>query len=406
MPRPYESASSLDLGGACEYAYGLRYIQGWREPDVTWEDIDAGRVRVVERGVLPGPGECTPSQRSTALGSAVHAVGEVYMAGSSTPIDWGRLPAKIYASGIQHLPDRGTCSVIEIEDQIGASFLEGDKRFERVLVGPGGIRLVGKRDLLVGVTAKERDRLGLRGTLVQYDYKSSANVLRYAKSERELRADLQACAYAWDYCEQFDALAAPGRWLYLESKAIRRSLPVDFEIERDLAGEVLEQWSAVARHLATLKSLDDCKQDVSRCEDYGGRSCHASRGGPCNPRRYYGTLIQLSRKEKPDMTPEERKAAFEARKKTLAAVTTEEAPEDETPAAAPTRKPRAARKAPEPPPEPEPEAVEEAEAEGAPDEELVADPIARFEDLTDRVVEARRALDEAKADLADAVAAL
>lgn len=285
MPRPYHSPSSLALGARCEAAWAWTYVAGIREPEISWEAIEAGA-------------KWSRSQRACALGKAMHKVGEDWYRGL-TP-KWESLPGRIFASGVHLLPQPSRCRVIEVECAVGEepSGIVEEGRPPTVLVVEG-TRFAGFRDLAV-LSAEETERFGwLCHGWALFDYKSSANIARYAKTRDDLIADPQCNLYALDLMIRHDLRELPARWVYFETKDVRRAAPVDVLIERQRAVDLLAALGPLAARLDSIEdpALAACNTDA--CGDYGGCPHHVSAGGPCLARRSLGTLIQLnSRREK------------------------------------------------------------------------------------------------------------
>jgi hypothetical protein len=91
------------------------------------------------------------------------------------------------------------------------------------------------------------------------------------------------------------------RWLYLETKKVRRALPVDACIRAVDAKARVEEYADKARRLDTITTVEDAEMNTGACGEYGGCYYHVSNGGPCNARRSIGGLIQ-ARVPKKDTT--------------------------------------------------------------------------------------------------------
>jgi hypothetical protein len=214
-----------------------------------------------------------------------------------------------------------------------------------------GVRWAGFRDLLVKPTRAECERLGLPyGPALLIDYKTSANVGRYALTPETLRDDLQACLYALSTCEDFEQDETPARWVYFETKKVRRAKAVDATISRDHALHVIAPCNTRARELDSLTEVAQATKNPLACGDYG-RTCefHKSVGGPCDARRSIGALVQARVvKKEPNMALDQatkdrlanmknkfNKAAEpppeDAAEDTSEDTTAEEAPAEETP---------------------------------------------------------------------------
>lgn len=352
MTRAYHSASSTSLVDACEYAAALRYVAGWREPEVTWSEIEAG-----------APHE--PRQRSLALGKAMHATGEAWLLDTEPPFAPESVPAQVFRSGYHLLPDPRDCTDVEVEGEIGDCDLDapsddGPQRYRMI----GDVRWAGFVDYRCAPSQGEIDRLELPITLgehVTIDHKSCSNIRLYAKTADELRDDLQAAIYAVAHCEHFGVDSAPMRWVYYQTKGASASLAVDFRLTYRDALAVVARDAPLAMRLDAIDSLEAATQNPLACNDYGGRPCHHSRGGPCHPQTVSPgkRLAQLRVKRERERTKMAETASFAKFKKAKAAPApapaeidvTEDATEVPTEAKpARTRKPRPAAKANAPTP--------------------------------------------------------
>jgi hypothetical protein len=277
MPRPFHSASSIALGARCRHAWALRYLAKLRSPDLTWSEIEAGA-------------DHTSRQRSAALGKAVHAVNEAWHL--RQPVDWRGLPGEIALSGAHLMPHPGEALDVHVENGIGLVPLPPSDDGPRTALEVHGVRWVGYRDLLVLPSAAAAARLGVLPHWLLVDYKTTASIERYALTPDALRVDIQANMYALDVCEGFALDAIQARWIYYETKRVRRAQPVDVTIQRDDAQSMLEAPAALARELDAIERVELAPKNPSACGDYGGCPYHISAGGPCDARRSIGALIQ------------------------------------------------------------------------------------------------------------------
>jgi hypothetical protein len=289
VARPYHSPSSIALGARCQHAWALRYIAGVRDPDVSWDQIVAGAPH-------------TNRQRATALGKAVHAVLEAWQLsgnGHAPDIDWRGLPGAIALSGAHLMPHPSEVIEAQVERGIGRVALpprEGDGPTTALRVH--GVLWAGYRDLLVKPNAEAAARLGLRDDWILIDYKSTASIERYALTPAELARDVQANLYALDVCEELAREYVQARWIYFETKRVRRAAAVDATLRRDDALAVLEPCAALARELDAIPDVASAPKNPLACGDYGGCPHHHSVGGPCDARRSIGSLIQARVKKK------------------------------------------------------------------------------------------------------------
>jgi hypothetical protein len=333
MPRPYHSPSSVKLGARCKRAWALCYIAGLREPEISWAAIEAG-----------APHE--PRQRSTALGKAGHTVLEDWYE-HRTPA-WQSFPGQVMHAGVHLLPHPDNVEQALVESPIGSERIDNpDPNGPQSARTIDGVRWAGFKDL-VAYAPGELARLEIDAPdgWALFDYKTSAHIQRYALSPAELAADLQANLYAYDVCERFALDVIPARWVYFETKRVRRARPVDTTIARARALDVIAPFNAIARELDTIAAVDSAEMNPQACGDYGGCQYHVSRGGPCNARRSIGGLIQARVKKDTNTMPldPKLKSKFDKfTKKNAEAPEESEAPEE---AEAETEAPEAETEAP------------------------------------------------------------
>ena len=251
MTRPYHSASSIKLGQRCKRAWAYCYIDGLRDIEVPWSEIEAGLI------VLP-------RVRSLSLGKAVHAVGEAHYK-HQTP-RWESLPGQIFASGLGLLPHVEESNAIEVEQAIGNPASPNGLALKAC-----GVLWVGFRDLLVDA--------------LQIDYKTTSNIAKWALTPEQLHNDLQCALYTLDLAQRLNIYEIKSRWVYMETKAIRRAMSVDTAMSLDHALSVIEPAAQLAHELDTLERSADAPQNTHACYDYAGCQYHRSVGGPCDAQR-------------------------------------------------------------------------------------------------------------------------
>lgn len=259
MPRPYHSPSSIELGLRCEHAWALRYIDGISDPGTA----------------------------ATEFGTALHSVGEAWYAGAEP--DWRTPHGALFLAGLPHLPHRTrmVCPPL-VERALGTEAIqyatpprdgapERGFRFE-------GILWVGYVDLTAWPTVAERTRLALPETPgpIIVDYKTSANIERYAKTPADLAADLQCQLYGLEACVEYDAPVVSARWVYFE-KPTKTAAPRDCTVERTRAEDLVGARADTARHLDLLQTSADAAKNPRACRDFGGCKYHVNKGGPCDP---------------------------------------------------------------------------------------------------------------------------
>jgi len=261
VTRPYYSPSAIATARRCERAWAFLYLDGLRDAPVAWDDIESGRVVVA------------PRTRSLSLGGAVHAVGEAVMGDGPDEPQWASFPGQVFAPALECLPRKSQCARIEVERAIGddpTGLPLGRPQTTRTI---HGVRWAGFRDLAFWLDAD--------GPPTQVDYKTTASIARYAKTADALRTDLQAAVYTYDLAEREGLTSVSSRWIYLETKKVRRAMPVDFTLSRDEALDVIAPAARLARHLDTVASSAEAEPNTESCWDYGGCPYHARAGGPC-----------------------------------------------------------------------------------------------------------------------------
>ncbi len=392
MARPYHSPSSIALGMRCQRLWAYTYLEGEREPEIPWASI-AGHVwDKTARGWVPGPDSLrvvpvraagtkvspfaqaprvvTSRERSASLGKAVHAVFEGWFLGRA--VDWNDLPGRIAQSGAYLVPRPELCDWAEPERSIGDVALPRyAAHTPATAFRYGGLLWTGNRDLLVS-SPKEFERLGIYAPdgVAQVDYKSTSDVAKWGLDEAELLTDPQGAIYTIDGCKTLGVDAMPSRWLYLETKDIRRAAAVDALIELTRAEDTMGPCVELAHKLDAFTCVDDAPVNPMACSDFGvpgEMACpmHPQNGGRCDVQHSPGQLVQLASKGKKYMPVDpDLKKKFDAMRAGAAggAAPAARAPAPRRPAgAAPAAAVPAARRPPGRPPaaaapEPEPEA--------------------------------------------------
>jgi hypothetical protein len=347
VPRPYHSPSSIALGARCRHAWALQYIDGQRDPDVTWAEIAAYKYDKKSKRWFGKGGSCTSRSRSTALGKEIHATFERWYDRTRGEPDWRGLPGQIANSACHLLPHPSRVDFAQIEQSIGKVPLPPSKHAHapKTALLVHGVLWGGYRDLLVEPAHAEARRLKLPAGLVLHDYKSTADIARYALTSDELRVDVQASLYVADVCKLFGRSELPARWIYLETKENRRALAVDTLIELSRAHDTIGPCADLARELDSYVTSSEAPKNPLACSDYGPPdriNCphHKSNGGTCEVKRSFGALIQLGKKtaKKEAITmalTAEQQAKVEARKAAIAAIAAEKAAKEAAASAEP-----------------------------------------------------------------------
>ncbi len=290
MPRPYHSASSIELGMRCPRAWAEQYLRGVREPDVAWEAI-AGHVYDQRSKLWRLPGDkhapsVTTRQRSTALGKAMHTHLEAWYRGGPQ-LDWDAFPAQVALAGLALLPHPSRTHA-RIERPIG------DVPLPPLGEGKPTVALRVHDVLWAGFIDLEADapnewkRLGVSAPagVGVIDYKSTASISSYAPTSVALRDATQANLYGAAVCTRLGLPSVPARFVYFETKNARKAAAVDTTIELSRALDVLGPCAELARDLDRIATPEDARQNTAACNAYGPPdkiNCphHTSNGGTC-----------------------------------------------------------------------------------------------------------------------------
>ncbi len=263
-----------------------------RDPEVTWQ----------ESWALALPPHVTPRQRSTALGKAMHAVAEAWY--RAEPVAWTTYPAQVFLAGAHLLPHPDRVHAVHVERAIGTLPHEVavSEHAPPTALNVHGVRFAGYTDLLVSAPAEFlRLKISAPDGWLLSDYKSTANIARYALAPSALLDDVQCNLYAFDAMDRLGLDELPARWVYFETKRKRQALGVDVTVTRKHALRVLEPAAELAHELDAIEDVESATPNPDACEDYGGCTFHKSRGGPCTARRSLGKSIAASTKGNQNM---------------------------------------------------------------------------------------------------------
>ena len=331
MTRRYHSPSSIALGGRCQHAWALNYLDHIRDPKIEWRpelerplwDHGLGLY------VLPDGTKVTAAQRGSALGDALHGTAERYFDPSRGTPDWDWFPGRVLRSGIHHLPRPAAIEWAKIESSIGRTPLPdrgpGKPAHDRepvVGLAIAGIMWAGYRDLLTYAPDEwRRLKVTAPDGLVITDYKTTSSISERALTAEELAADPQGNIYGIDLCEERGLRSVPARWVYFENKRVRRSIAVDAVFELSRGYDIISPLADLARTLDKLTCSADAEKNADACSDYGAPdriNCrhHVVNGGTCNARRPMGPLVQIrtSKDETKMALSAEKQAAFDAKR--------------------------------------------------------------------------------------------
>lgn len=270
-PREQFSPSGLELLATCGHKWGLRYIRGIKEAELSnWEEVchlarppkpkdsDSYHKKAMLRDELKEYNRLT----RRALGQAVHFVSEVHYDWHPPlrEVDWDDRPAVLFMAGLYLLPDPDKCDVLWLEEELSLE------------IGPANdpLALFGFIDLV----AKFKG-----GKWRLYDLKSTYS-FGYCKTPEELVDDVQACFYALAVMVEQGLTELECRWVYFLTDETKRpdARGVDFVITRAHAERVLRPHSrralkaraAMRAPRAARRTLPVLAPNVLSCDSYGG----------------------------------------------------------------------------------------------------------------------------------------
>jgi hypothetical protein len=298
-------------------AYYRQGIPGLWHPPMAWLDVGSafhttpGQILVPGLALMPAPRECV-----TAL--------------IEDPIRlrWDFLPDRLRSQvEADPLTFSGFKDLVTLtpDTEVLHHHAESDSYFTLTAFDPGD----GLCADVTGVIEHEREahargvrrcRITLRDLKTTYDF-------AWLKKPKQLATDEQANLYALDVCQRFNLDRVECQWVYCRTEGKAAARDVCFTVLRSDAEEVVTALVERALELRAIMRACPAEPEARHlyvmnlpaspeaCDDYGGRDCHASRGGPCNARLSYGSLIKkLTRPraaEGPIPMTEEQKARLE-----------------------------------------------------------------------------------------------
>jgi hypothetical protein len=312
-PHEQWSASGLAHDAACRRSYGLRYLEGRKEVALEWAEAEQlpeppkapKGASELEKKRAKEARKAWNKARRPALGKAGHAVIEAYFAQGvpgywHAPMLWIDLaeafastPGQVVLPGLAYLPAPRECDSVLIEEALTLrwDFLPTELR---AIVEADPLRFSGFKDLVPVVGGRVR----LIDHKTTYDF-------AWCKTAAELIDDVQANLYAQDVMQRFGLDSIECTWVYYRTEGSPAAHPVSFTITRAAAEVFVTALVLQALELrAVMRSApkgDDAKRHVyvmqlpantEACDDFGGRDCHASRGGPCNAKPSYRALMR------------------------------------------------------------------------------------------------------------------
>ena len=186
----------------------------------------------------------TPSHPSAELGQRVHAILEAWLR-DGTAFDLSTQEGQIAAAGLQHLPLPGTAEVEQgFVVQTEAAKYRGF------------------------IDARFRDELP-----VILDHKTTSD-LRWAKTEEDLRKDVQATLYAAEAMLRTGSDAVELRWIYYTTRKPYKSRKVSLIVVKD---EIEANFDAIDRTAAEMltayrdnRSGSELPASPTACGAFGG----------------------------------------------------------------------------------------------------------------------------------------
>lgn len=340
VPREQWSASGLSHDRACRRSYALRYFEGRKEIDLTWPEAEAlpeppkapKGASAIEKERAKAARKAWNKRRRPACGKASHGIQEAYYRQGipglwHPPMAWLDLaeafhtkPGEVLLPGLALMPAPKECDTALVEDPIRLdwAFLPAHLR---AVVEADAITFSGFKDLITVAGG----RVVLRDLKTTYDF-------AWVKKPEQLSEEEQANLYALDVCQRFGLDAVECQWVYCRTEGKPAAREVWFTIRRADAEEVVTALVERALELRELMRACPTEPDARHlyvmslpaspdaCDDFGGRDCHASRGGPCGARPSYGGLIRklsrpvvAERRTVPMLTPEQKKRLEELR---------------------------------------------------------------------------------------------
>ena len=248
-------------------------------------------------------------QRALSRGIATHATLETYYGGGEP--DWASEPGELALRMRRHLPAREACLEIHVERSIGeepypkppdpdAGDPEGEP--DRTALRVAGVRWLGYVDLDVCLDpdGAEAKRLGLDLRALRaadgwwtFDYKSSRNIGRYALTPEEALADAQGNLYTLSGMRRTHTHTRGMRWVYAQTEGARIAKAVDAIFTEEHAFARMLEFSASARNLEGITTVELATPNPDACPEYGGCRFHTNRGGECNAVRSVRSMIAM-----------------------------------------------------------------------------------------------------------------
>jgi hypothetical protein len=336
-PKEQASPSALQDFAACNRRWGETYLNGRREPRITWEYASQipepakppKGCSALAKAEAQAARKAWNKVRRPALGHEVHAILGAWMIqnvpGCWHPpmpwreIDWMSFAGKIARPACDVLPDpRGLVAVYtelsaEVEapdewrcDHTGELVIDratGDETCGDCGAVNGAARpwprMPGFYDLIT-VERVDRPPPYYVGHVYRlWDFKSTSS-FDWAKTTDELAEDPQVLLYALHAMQTFGLQEIECNWLYLCTEGKPKAYLVTVVITRaqaeaatiELAHTAAEVVSKVQLFRAGRLRVIDLSRNISACPAYGGCVYHTDKGGPCDAKTSPGKAVQ------------------------------------------------------------------------------------------------------------------
>jgi hypothetical protein len=364
-PKEQASPSALQDYAACQQRWGRTYLEGRREPRITWEwASQIPEPPKAERGASAlAKAEAEAARkawnkiRRPALGHEVHAILGAWMVQnvpgcwhppmSWREIDWMSFAGKVARPACDVLPDpRG---LVAVYTELSAEVAEPDGWRLASVDAMGGWmpwpRMPGFYDL---ITVEETDapvaEWVRRCSVLVYrlwDFKTTSS-FDWAKTAEELADDPQVLLYALHAMQTFGLQEIECNWLYLCTEGKPKAYLVTVVVTREQAEAATIELAHTAADVVNTVQLFragrlrviDLERNISACPAYGGCTFHVDKGGPCDAKTSPGKALKqraeldakiTARKSARKETEKQMAMDFAARKAAASGTSTEPA---------------------------------------------------------------------------------
>lgn len=248
----YKNFKGEDESNGCLAAWGYRYLDGLKEPEIEWADL---------------PPDATPGMMARPFGKALHTQNENYYKGK--PFDLSNEAGKRAHAGSHLLPHPTECRAVYTEQRLKIRTTPSD--------GSEPIIWNGSKDLTADLLPNTRFTPGIW----VFDYKSTKDFNAYQKDAYKLASDGQAQLYSLDVMVEYRIPQLPARWVYYASPACKgpaRALPTDFVAKWETALPVVQRMTDKAAELRAYVTLyrekkiqvSDLPAQPLSCKSFGG----------------------------------------------------------------------------------------------------------------------------------------